>query len=95
MKQPIHEGWSLTGVLAGYSPLIPSYENWMHHVYTDTIPATVPGGVHYDLFRAGIIENPYVDMNSLSCEWTENRWWLYKTQVILEKKQAKKKYLVF
>ena len=95
MKQPIHEGWSLTGVLSGYSPLIPGYGNWTHHAYTDTIPATVPGGVHYDLFRAGIIENPYVDMNSLACEWTENRWWLYKTQVTLEKKQAKKKYLVF
>ncbi len=95
MKQPIHEGWSLTGVLCGYSPTITNEENFSHHAYTDTITATVPGGIHYDLFRAGIIENPYVDMNSLSCEWTENRWWLYKTQVILEKKQAKKKYLVF
>lgn len=46
---------------------------------TDWMPATVPGGVHYDLYRAGHIEHPYVDMNSLKCEWVENRWWIYKT----------------
>lgn len=95
MKQLIHEGWSLTGVLCGYSPTIKSEENFSHHAYTDTIAATVPGGIHYDLFRAGIIENPYVDMNSLSCEWTENRWWLYRTRVSLKKSKAKRKYLVF
>ena len=95
MKQLIHEGWSLTGVLCGYSPTIKSEENFSHHAYTDTITATVPGGIHYDLFRAGIIENPYVDMNSLSCEWTENRWWLYRTRVSLKKSKTKRKYLVF
>ncbi|WCT58177.1 glycoside hydrolase family 2 TIM barrel-domain containing protein [Paenibacillus kyungheensis] len=46
---------------------------------TEWMPATVPGGVHYDLYRAGWIENPYQDMNSLQCEWVENRWWVYRT----------------
>lgn len=45
---------------------------------TDWIPATVPGGVHHDLYRAGLIENPYIDLNSLKCEWVENRWWVYR-----------------
>lgn len=45
---------------------------------TDWLPATVPGGVHHDLFQAGLIPNPYEDMNSPSCEWIENRWWVYR-----------------
>lgn len=46
---------------------------------TEWMLATVPGGVHYDLYRAGWIDNPYQDMNSLQCEWVENRWWVYRT----------------
>lgn len=47
---------------------------------TEWIDAVVPGGVHYDLLKAGLIEEPYFERNSLKCEWVENRWWLYKTQ---------------
>ncbi|NIK22167.1 glycoside hydrolase family 2 protein [Paenibacillus lupini] len=47
---------------------------------TEWLPATVPGGVHQDLYKAGLINNPYVDLNSLHCEWVENRWWVYRTQ---------------
>ena len=46
---------------------------------TEPVKATVPGGVHYDLWKAGIIEDPYRDRNSMLCEWVENRWWLYST----------------
>lgn len=46
---------------------------------TDWIDATVPGGVHFDLLKSGIIEDPDYEMNSLKCEWVENRWWMYKT----------------
>jgi len=46
---------------------------------TDWIDATVPGGVHKDLLNAGLIEDPYYEMNSLKCEWVENRWWMYRT----------------
>ncbi|QJC51050.1 hypothetical protein HGI30_05380 [Paenibacillus albicereus] len=45
---------------------------------TEWIPATVPGGVHEDLYRAGHIPDPYVDRNSLAVEWVENRWWVYR-----------------
>ncbi|KKC49037.1 hypothetical protein VE23_21230 [Paenibacillus sp. D9] len=45
---------------------------------TEWIPATVPGGVHQDLYRAGLIEDPYRDLNSTHCEWIENRWWVYR-----------------
>lgn len=46
---------------------------------TDWIPAQVPGCVQGDLERAGWIDNPYLALNSLKCEWVENRWWMYRT----------------
>lgn len=62
---------------------------------TDWIPATVPGGVHYDLYRAGIIEHPYINRNSLQCEWVENRWWMYKATIQRPAEPACRIELVF
>lgn len=63
---------------------------------TDWIDATVPGGVHYDLLKAGLIEEPYFELNSLKCEWVEHRWWMYKTNFSLENTlQSKKLSLIF
>lgn len=41
---------------------------------TGWMDAQVPGGVARALYQAGYIDHPYVDMNSLKCEWIENRW---------------------
>lgn len=48
---------------------------------TPPVPAKVPGSVYKDLLNAGIIEDPFYEMNSLKCEWVANRWWYYATQV--------------
>lgn len=45
---------------------------------TGWMDAQVPGGVARALYQAGYIDHPYVDMNSLKCEWMENRWWIYR-----------------
>lgn len=45
---------------------------------TDWIDAVVPGGVHMDLLRSGMIEDPFIGLNSLKCEWVESKWWQYK-----------------
>lgn len=68
----------------GYWPWVPVKEKSMEtgqtlQGVTDWLDAAVPGGVHYDLWRAGLIENPYFGKNSLHCEWVENRWWMYRT----------------
>ena len=47
---------------------------------TDWIDAEVPGSVYQDLWRAGYIDNPYYEQNSLLCEWVANRWWVYRTE---------------
>ena len=40
-----------------------------------TIPATVPGDIVSDLHRAGLIGNPYYEMNWLnSSMWANNTW---------------------
>ncbi len=41
-------------------------------------PATVPGSVQYDLWKAGVIPDPYFEMNTLAIEWVPERTWLYK-----------------
>lgn len=54
------------------------------------ISARVPGSVHADLMRAGIIEDPYRGFNSLSCEWVENKEWRYSKRFALQKDQRRK-----
>lgn len=46
---------------------------------TPWLRASVPGGVHKALQRAGIIPDPYYELNSLLCEWVEHRWWVFRT----------------
>ena len=45
---------------------------------TAWIDATVPGSVHHDLVRAGLIPDPNVGLNSLAGEWVSARQWVYR-----------------
>ena len=45
------------------------------------VKATVPGSIYMDLWKAGYIQNPYFDMNSILCEWVPQRWWIYNTNI--------------
>ena len=76
-------GWRLKGFLGDTwraelerDPASGSSSGWY--------PATVPGSVLHDLWRAGQVPDPYVDRNSLACEWVPERWWLYRCDVRLE-----------
>jgi beta-mannosidase len=75
--------------LKGFWPYVPLWGKSMETGkellgVTHWVDATVPGGVHFDLLQAGLIEDPYYEMNSLKCEWVENRWWMYKASFIIE-----------
>ena len=48
------------------------------------IPATVPGMVQTDLIRAGVIPDPYSELNSFQCEWVPNRDWVYRRALVVE-----------
>src|SRR5579864_4353501 len=41
------------------------------------IPALVPGEVHADLIRAGIIKEPTDALNDLSARWVQQVLWFY------------------
>lgn len=43
------------------------------------ISAEVPGHVHLDLIRHGIIADPFAGMNELGCQWVDERDWSYRT----------------
>ena len=42
------------------------------------IEAHVPGEVHLDLVRAGLIAEPTVDLNCLAARWVEQTYWGYR-----------------
>jgi beta-mannosidase len=43
------------------------------------IPATVPGTVHTDLLAAGLLADPYLDLNELRQDWVGREDWRYET----------------
>ncbi|MBK7239538.1 MAG: hypothetical protein IPI00_05035 [Flavobacteriales bacterium] len=45
-------------------------------------PAEVPGVVHTDLLRNGLIPDPYLGNNMDSVQWIENEAWIYKRTII-------------
>lgn len=87
--------------VCGYWPYTPIQSNTMETgmgilSVTPWIKAEVPGDINNDLLKAGIIENPYYETNSVKSEWVTNRWWVYKTVFTLEKKDKGMRYfLVF
>ena len=43
------------------------------------LPAEVPGGVHLDLMRAGVIPDPFVRLHEHDVAWVDERDWVYET----------------
>ncbi len=70
-KTELTEGWTLSAVEAtGRAAELPQ-----------AIPATVPGTVHTDLLAAGLIADPYRDLNELADQWIGHTTWVYRTTV--------------
>lgn len=64
---------------------------------TNWYPATVPGNIHSDLTAAGMIKNPYENVNLRGGQWVEREDWVYETTFdvkdgIFEKENI---YLIF
>ena len=64
--------WSLTGYNSDYS----------QHI---SLKAIVPGQVHADLWREGLIEDPFWRENAEKCQWVEFWEWRYKKHFLLPK----------
>ncbi len=81
----VHSLSSLPWQLAGFSPF-----NWRLFKSDDirraqadfpAMPARVPGSVQGALLQAGHLPDWNQGMNSLQCEWVENRHWIYQVDL--------------
>lgn len=59
------------------------------------IKASVPGSIHEDLLRAGLIADYNYGLNTLNMEWIENREWSYETKFTIESGNYDKYILCF
>lgn len=51
------------------------------------LDAQVPGDVHTDLLRHGLIGDPAVGANDAAARWVENQVWVYRTRFDLSKEE--------
>jgi beta-mannosidase len=60
------------------------------------VPATVPGCVHTDLLTAGLLPDPYLDLNEALVQWVGRADWRYETTFPgFGKQQGERTDLVF
>lgn len=62
---------------------------------TAWIPARVPGSVHADLLRAGLIPDPNEGLASLEAEWVSARQWVYRRTFRVELPDSARLHLCF
>ena len=51
----------------------------MGYSVLEWLPATVPGQVHLDLVRHGVIPDPFGDLSELGCQWVDEEDFVYRT----------------
>src|SRR5882724_3696304 len=71
LKQILHDHWTVRAV--GDLSQVPS------PIRDATVPARVPGCVHTDLLRAGLIEDPYFGTNEPKLLWIGETNWQYRS----------------
>src|SRR5205085_11242419 len=65
----LHDGWSFRQ--ADAAPIPNSNPGaWL--------PALVPGHVHLDLMRAGVIPDPFAAMHERTVQWVDDAAWEYR-----------------
>jgi beta-mannosidase len=68
MRIALHDGWTVQAV-GGDVP---------ESVAGVRIPATIPGSIHTDLLAAGLIPDPYLDLNEALVQWVGHADWRYE-----------------
>ena len=71
-------------------------ENWQFRKKGDQnwFNATVPGTVHTDLLKNGIIEDPYYQLNEHDQQWIDKTDWEYKTTFVADEQLMDKSAIV-
>ena len=68
------------------------HQRWSFHQAGEAIwyPAAVPGTVHLDLMRNGIIDDPFMGMNEQTVQWIGEADWEYLTTFTVTSSMMKK-----
>jgi beta-mannosidase len=74
---PLQSGWELACPRWLEPPARLGY--WR----TEWLPAEVPGHVHLDLVRAGVMAHPFESMHELGSQWVDEERWSYRTTLSL------------
>lgn len=86
MRIVLQDGWELTGAYPGFWAFGRSMElNLELRGIVPWIPVEVPGSVHWELHRAGLLPDPYYGANAPACEWVNERDWLYRMSFVADK----------
>ena len=72
------------------------HENWEFAAQDELKwrSAQVPGVVHTDLIRHGVIPDPWYRLNEKDAQWVERKDWVYKTTFDISKEELDKKHIV-
>src|SRR5262244_1986826 len=71
IKQPLNDDWTVRAV--------PNQSQIPTAIRDAMIPARVPGCIHTDLLRAGLIDDPYFGLNEPKLLWIGESDWQYTT----------------
>ena len=63
--------------------------NWTLTFDNKTISAQVPGDITVDLYRAGLVKNPYFGLDYKDIEWVARRDFTYRTTICADKELLK------
>lgn len=86
IQQLKSQGWDLKGwTLNEWIFQNPSETNVQLSGDTPWVPASVPGSVYTALMDAGIIPDPFMDMNSRACEWVNQRDWMFECRFMADR----------
>jgi len=69
-KQQLNTNWRVREAPREETPV---------HNHLPWLPAQVPGNVHFDLMRAGVIPDPFVRMQERGVAWVDESDWIYET----------------
>ena len=85
-RQQIDTGWRVREIAASTTP---------EHNHLPWLPAQVPGHVHLDLMRAGVIPDPFQRLHERDVAWVSEADWEYETTFTVEEPVPSHAYLLF
>lgn len=86
IRQTLDTGWQVREAPPAHTP---------PHNHLPWLPAQVPGHVHLDLMRAGVIPDPFARMHERDVAWVDDSDWVYETTFTVDDPAPANAYLVF